>query len=260
MEINEKLNNRDKYFFDLDNTIWEWDSTKTGAKELIERLKSSGKTVKYFTDNSLLSRADYAKKLSSMGIKTEKQDIFTVGYALGRHLSENMVNKAYVIGESGLMDDLQETGIEITEESETIVIGFDRQLNYGKINRAFEILQNGGRIYICSNELYFNRSNSKIPHQGAFNRIFDDFDAKEIAGKPSDIFVDQFENYFNFNRHNSVLIGDSLSDIETGNKLRITTGALMSGDLDKEKISEAKNSQRPDFATPNLHKLKRRIL
>lgn len=260
MEISEKINNAENFFFDLDKTVWNRDSLTLGSEDLVHRLKQSGKNVYFHTDNTLFTREELARKLSSMGIKTEKEQIFNVGYALGRYLSENMVNKAYVIGETGLMDELEETGIEITENAETVIVGLDRQFNYDKMRRAFEIMENGGRMYICSTENSFNTGNSEKPHQGSYNSVFDNFENVETAGKPGDIFVEQFKDYFNYNRMNSIFIGDRLADIETGNRLGMSTGAVMSGNLTKPRIAKAGKRQKPDFGIPSLHKLRRRII
>ncbi len=260
MEISEELNRKDHFFLDLDNTVWDWDSLKPGAEELVHRLRQSDKQVKFHTDNTLMSREGYADKLSSMGIEAEKTDVFTVGYALARHLSENMVSKAYVVGETGLMEELERNGIEITEEAETVIFGYDRQFNYSKARKALETVENGGRVYLCSTEKYFQSSMTKKPHQGLFNRIFDDFDRTEIAGKPGELFVEQFKNYFDYNRTNSIFIGDRLADIETGKKLGMTTGGFIGGNLSKKKLRKAEKRQKPDFGVDNLQKLRRRIL
>lgn len=260
MEINEELNEKENFFFDLDKTIWNWDSMVIGAEDLIHNLKRSGKNIYYHTDNTLLSREGYANKITSLGVSADKDEVFTVGYALGKHLSENMVNKAYVMGESGLIEDLEEAGIEVTDDAETVIIGFDRQFNYRKIRRAFEILEEGGRLYICSTEKRFTTSANEIPHQGVLNQVFGGFENVEVAGKPGDIFLEQFRDYFDFESHNSIFIGDRLADMETGNKLGMTTGAVMSGTVNKSKLADAEDIQEPDFGIPSLHRLRRRIL
>ena len=91
MELNDYRN----FFFDLDRTLWNWDTTLIGAGDLIDTLNDAGKNVYFHTDNTLLSRKAYAEKLSSMGIRTNKENILTSGYVAAEILSKENINHPY---------------------------------------------------------------------------------------------------------------------------------------------------------------------
>ncbi|MFB6199634.1 MAG: HAD-IIA family hydrolase [Candidatus Nanohaloarchaea archaeon] len=248
------------FFFDLDNTLIRWNDTLIGAEDLIYTLKDKNKQVFYHTDNTLLSRQEYAEKLTEQGIPAEKQDVMTSGYVAAKKLEQKETTKTYAVGESGITKELEETGVKIVEDAENAVIGFDRQFNYDKIKRIHKILDNGGKAYLCSNEKTFNTGKTTIPHQHAINASIKSYGATELVGKPSQEFRDRFKKYFDYMVNHSIMIGDRLEDIETGNRLGMKTAAVMSGDLTKPRIAEAEQIQTPDFGISSLHRLKNRII
>ena len=256
----EELNQLKYFFFDLDKTLWNWDDTIIGAEDLIDSLKQSERQVFFHTDNTLLTRQEYARKLTSIGINAEKDQILTSGYVAAKHLAERNINNVYTLGESGLMDELEAQDIQVTEDSKTVVAGFDRQFNYNKLKRAAKILQNGGELLVCSNEKSFRTSKGEQPHQGPTNKALEQFSEAKLLGKPSPEFRNEFKSYFDYIVGKSAFIGDRLEDIETGNRLGMTTIAVMSGEITEEKLKEADEMQKPEYGLSSLHKLRRRVL
>jgi 4-nitrophenyl phosphatase len=253
----------DDFFFDLDKTIWNWDSTIIGAEDLIDTIREKGKNYYFHTDNTLLSREEYAKKLSNMGIPAEKNQIITSGYVAAEKIAEDGYKKVYAIGEKGLIDELEEQDLKVSENSEAIVIGLDRQFNYEKMRKAMKILSEDGKLYICSTEKTFRKTSGERPHQGPFNRALREFaeDSQvELVGKPGEAFQEKFRSYFSYFVSGAVFIGDREADIVTGKGLGMKTGAVMSGELTREEIAAMDEDDKPDFGLSNLNRLKRKIL
>lgn len=250
-----------RYFFlDLDKTLWNWDSTIIGAEDLVDSLREADKQVYFTTDNTLLSREEYARKLTDMGIPAEKEDILTSGYVAGEYLAQNDRTKAYVIGESGLIEELDEKEIEVSENTDTVIAGFDRNFNYRKLRKAHQIMEKGGETLICSTENVFRTSSGTQPHQGPFNQAFRDLGNARLIGKPSEFYQEVFRDYFDFYADTSMMIGDRLEDMKLGNQLGMTTVSVMSGDITREKLKAAADIEKPDYGLSNLARLKRRIL
>lgn len=256
MELDEFKN----FFFDLDKTLWNWDTTLVGAEDLVHTLRESGKNVYFHTDNTLLSREKYARKLTSMGISAEKQDVLTSSHVAAEFLESRNVRNAYVIGEDSLIEALERNDIDFSESSDTVVAGFDRQFSYNKLKRAMKILESGGELYLCSTEDTFRTSDGEIPHQGPVNRALQTFGEPKLLCKPGEEYLKVFKQYFSFYPSQSVMVGDRLADIETGNQLGMTTAAVMSGDITKKDIASATEMQKPDYGVSSLHKLRRKVL
>lgn len=248
------------FFLDIEKTLTRWDDTVIGAQDLVMSLRESGKKVKFHTDNTLLTRKKYAEKLRSLDIKASEQDIITSGYVTAQMLAEKNVNKAYVIGEEGLINELEKEDIEFSEDAENVVVGLDRQFNYNKLKRAQKILENGGEMYFCSSEKTFRTSKGDRPHQKAANKALEVFGEGELTGKPSGHFRKAFKDYFSYFPDNALFVGDRLADIETGNRLGMTTAAVLTGEISEEKLKRADEIQRPDYALSSLGKLRRRVL
>ncbi|MFQ3275446.1 MAG: HAD superfamily hydrolase (TIGR01450 family) [Candidatus Nanohaloarchaea archaeon] len=248
------------FFFDLDKTLWNWDEDIIGAVDLIDSLREADKKVYFHTDNTLLSREAYARKLNEMNIPAEKEDILTAGYVAGEYLNQNNETSAYVVGESGLIEELDEKDIDVKEKSDTVIVGFDRQFSYRKVENAMNILQNGGEAIICSTEKTFRTTKKKRPHQGVFNSAFEEMGETKLIGKPSEFYQQVFQDYFSYFPDASMFIGDRFADIETGNNLGMTTIAVMSGDIDRESLKKADEIQKPDYGLSSLARLKNRIL
>ncbi|MFB6144801.1 MAG: HAD-IIA family hydrolase [Candidatus Nanohaloarchaea archaeon] len=246
------------YFFDLDKTLWNWDENIIGAEDLIHSLRDAGKKVRFHTDNTILSRQGYAEKLTSMGIPAEKEDILTSGYVAAEHLASEGISQVYAVGENGLMEELQRNDIEVSENADVALIGFDRQFNYRKLKRVFKVGEQ--QVYVCSSENTFRTSSESMPHQGAFNAAVETFAETELLGKPSEAYRDKFRGYFSYFADASLFIGDRLADIETGNRLGMDTAAVMSGDIDRESLANAGEMQEPDYGVSSLAKLRRRVI
>ena len=122
-----------------------------------------------------------------------------------------------------------------------------------------EIMEDGEAL-ICSTEKMFRTSEGFQPHQGSFNQVFENFGETTLVGKPGEFYLEVFKDYFDFYADTSMFIGDRLEDIETGNRLGMTTVSVMSGEITRESLKKAEDVQRPDFGLSNLARLKRRII
>lgn len=248
------------FFFDIDKTLLNWDDTIIGAEDLIMSLKESGKNVRFHTDNTLLSRKQYAEKLRGMNIEASEKDIITSGYVTAKILAEKDITEAYVIGEEGLINELENQDIDFSQDAETVVVGLDRQFSYNKLKRAKKILDKGGDMYFCSTEKTFRKTSGERPHQLSMNKALSVFGEGEVTGKPSGYFRAVFQDYFSYLPDNSMFIGDRLADIETGNRLGMTTAVVMTGEISEDILKRADEIQRPDYGISSLAKLRRRVL
>ncbi|MFB6242133.1 MAG: HAD hydrolase-like protein [Candidatus Nanosalina sp.] len=256
MELREK----ETFFFDLDKTLWNWDSLTIGAADLIDTLRSSGRDVYFHTDNSLLSSSEYVQKLNDLGIKAKKEDILTPGYVAAQTLHDRDTRKVYVSGEAGLIQELEEEGIEVTQDADTALVGLDRQFSYSKLEKIMKIAENDGKILLCSSETTFRRSKGEKPHQGPVNKAAGELGDTELIGKPSKHFRKAFKDYFPYFTGKSVFIGDRFADVETGNRLGMTTAAVLSGEINEKKLKAAEEDEVPDYVLTSLNKLRRRII
>ena len=170
----ELVDATETFIFDCDGVIWKGDSLIEGVPETLELLRSMGKRLIFVTNNSTKSRAGYTKKFESLGLKVNAEEIFSSSFAAAAYLeSIDFKKKAYVVGETGILEELDGVGIkhiggesdagkQVTlasgelmhhdEDVGAVIVGFDRNINYYKIQYAtLCIRENPGCMFIATN-------------------------------------------------------------------------------------------------------------
>ena len=95
------------YVFDLDGTVYLGDELLPEAKETLGELKARSNVV-YLTNKPLETPADYAAKLTRLGVETSPEEVISSTDALllylGRHAPEA---RLFVVGERPLVQLLE---------------------------------------------------------------------------------------------------------------------------------------------------------
>jgi ribonucleotide monophosphatase NagD (HAD superfamily) len=81
-------------------------------------LIAPGKRIIFVTNNASKSRAQYKQVFDKLGIEAKKEEIFGSAFASAVYLSQILKfpkdKRVYVIGESGIEQELDEVGIQYT--------------------------------------------------------------------------------------------------------------------------------------------------
>jgi len=248
-------------FLDLDSTVWYWDELTEGAEDALKSLNRSGVDLRFFTDNTLLTSKDYARKLTQMSLDVTEEQVLGVEKVLGDYLREKSINDAYVLGNSNFINFLSDY-IEIDENSDNIIVGFDQQTNYQKIDRAFQLAGENSKTIICSKEKKFRKGSQKHLHQDFVNKTIENSSKAETLylGKASKKYRKKFRKHFTYYPTNSLLIGDSKEDIILGNHLGMTTALITTGDVSKSDFKNFEGMAEPDYGISHLGRLRSKIL
>src|SRR5699024_6424402 len=118
------------HLFDLDGTIYLGGELLPGAERTIATLTGTGAAVRYVTNNPTRLPADYAAKLTGLGIPTHPDEVITSVTATTMWLRENHPEAAvYPIGEPPLLEALREAGVRLSSEPaeiDFVLASFDR--------------------------------------------------------------------------------------------------------------------------------------
>src|SRR5207302_483882 len=120
-----------------------------GAAETIAALRADGRRVAFLSNKPLATRADYAEKLTRLGIPTVADDVINSSLVLARHLRRLDVGApVFVIGEPPLVAELSAHGFEPRTDARVrwVVIAFDRTFDYAKLNTALQAVRGGARL------------------------------------------------------------------------------------------------------------------
>src|SRR5262245_46319986 len=98
----------DVYIFDLDGTVYLGESLLPTAGETITWLREQGKRTVFLSNNPTQTRAQYAQKLTDLGLPTPAEAVINSSLVMVNYLQQTMPGaRPYVVGESSLCRELE---------------------------------------------------------------------------------------------------------------------------------------------------------
>lgn len=250
------------FVFGLDGTLWKWSELVKDAKRTVKKLKKEGKNIYIVTNNALLTRDGVAKRLNKLGLKIKSDSILTSGHVAAQVLADRGVNKAYVLGEQGLIDELTAKDIKISDSCKDVVVALDRNMNYWKLAKAAKLINKGANFWITGTASAIDVGKRKIPGEGAYIEALKTITGQKpkLLGKPSDHMKNALSDKFGFYPEKTIMIGDSLqTDIALGNKLGLRTGLVLGGESKKEDLRNASGIMVPNFVFQDIKRILRKV-
>ncbi|MDD3171314.1 MAG: HAD-IIA family hydrolase [Bacilli bacterium] len=245
------LKNIEMFLLDMDGTIYLDDILFDGAKDFIDSIIKNHKKYIFMTNNSSKSKIDYINKMKRLGVLCQDDNIFTSGMAMGIYLQENYQDKkVYFLGTTALKEELKLYDVKFVEENPDIVlVGFDRELCYQRLEKACEFLDNGA-IFLATNcDLVCPIKDGRyIPDCGSICHMLTLATKKKptYIGKPNPYMIDILAEKFNVKKENIAVVGDRIyTDITAGYNANVTTICVLSGESTLQTIEES--SIKPDY-------------
>eukprot|EP00879_Flechtneria_rotunda_P009820 GHRR01010270.1.p1 GENE.GHRR01010270.1~~GHRR01010270.1.p1 ORF type:complete len:342 (+),score=115.80 GHRR01010270.1:148-1173(+) len=277
------IDNVDCFIFDCDGVIWRGDSVIDGVPETLDMLRGMGKRLVFVTNNSTKSRAGYLGKFTGLGLNVKAEEIYSSSYAAAAYLeSINFDKKVYVIGETGILEELDLKGIkylggpedatkvvklqkgeymEHDPEVGAVVVGFDRYINYYKIQYAtLCIRENPGCMFIATNQdavTHLTDAQEWAGNGSMVGAIRGSTKREPVTvGKPAEFMLDNIAKTFGLQRQQICMVGDRLdTDILFGKNGGLTTCLVLSGVTDEKMLLSPENKVHPDYYMSQLSEL-----
>ena len=143
------------YVFDLDGTVYLGDALLPDAAETIAALRAADSRLIYVTNKPLQTAADYAAKLTRLGVSTTRDDVVTSVDALIDYLGREHPGATVLpVAEASTTGELRAAGIALTTDpaaAQVVVVSFDRTFDYAKLNAAFQAVRYGGAAIVATN-------------------------------------------------------------------------------------------------------------
>ncbi|MHA1230181.1 MAG: HAD-IIA family hydrolase [Candidatus Helarchaeota archaeon] len=240
----------DLFILDLDGVIYEGNSLLEGASEFLETLNNNEKQVYVLTNNSTLTREMYYQKLVQLGINIPITNIFTSAYSTALYITQNYGKQktVFVIGEIGLMEELNEMGIKPVNREQNsnlpntvdfVVAGLDRYFNYDKMAIALRYFLNGAIFIASNNDPTLPTDKGILPGAGSIIAALSTCFGKGpviIVGKPNPFSVKLILDKADVPPKRAVIIGDRYTtDISAGLNAKINTIMVLTGAGKSEK-------------------------
>ena len=253
------------YVFDLDGTVYLGDALLPGAKRTVETLRARGSHVVFLSNKPLETRADYAAKLTRLGIPTSPDEVINSSWVMARWLVREAPGAAlFVIGEQPLLDELREAGFRLTEEPGEIafvVASFDRTFEYHKLQVAFDAIRAGARFVATNADRYCPIPGGGLPDAAATIGAIEGctgVKVEVVVGKPSPITVRAILARLQLPASECIIIGDRLeTDMFMGLEAGMATAVVLTGVTTPEFL--AASDIQPDYALRCLDELLQRV-
>lgn len=257
-----------KYFlFDIDGTLAVDDTLFEGSRELIAHIESVGGRAFFITNNSTKSRKDYMEKFSRWGIVTDIEQFVTASYATCRYLKEHYKDrKLFVMGTESFIEEVRSYGLAVTDKAEEdvacVVAGFDRTLDYTKVEAACELLFRPEVGYVGTNPDYrCPTSFGFIPDCGGICEMLNVTVDRVpyFVGKPNKDIALMCMEQVNARADEVLVVGDRLyTDIACGIRAEVETALVLTGEARAEDLKDTKFQ--PDYVYDDIMALYRSCL
>ena len=224
------------WLFDLDGTIYLGERLIPGADAAIAALRAAGRRVAFLSNKPLQTRAEYAAKLTRLGVPAAPADVINSSLVLARYLRDRDPGApVFVIGEPPMLDEMRAHGFEVRPDERVrwVVIAFDRTFDYAKLNIAPQAVKQGARLIATNPDRTCPVEGGEIPDCAGMIAAVEavtDKKVEAIVGKPSPIILEVALAALGVPARDAAIVGDRIeTDIVMGRRLGLGTVLVLSG-------------------------------
>jgi arabinose operon protein AraL len=224
------------WLFDLDGTIYLGERLIPGADAAVAAVRAAGRRVAFLSNKPLQTRAEYAAKLSRLGVPAAPDDVINSSLVLARHLrARDPGAPVFVIGEPPMLEEMRAHGFEVRPDEHVrwVVIAFDRTFDYAKLNTALQAVKRGARLIATNPDRTCPVEGGEIPDCAGMIAAVEavtDRKVEAIVGKPSPIILEVALAALGVPAHEAAIVGDRIeTDIVMGRRLGLGTVLVLSG-------------------------------
>ena len=235
------------FLFDMDGTLYLGNRLYDFTTELLAQIRRTGGRYLFMTNNSSKSVADYIKKLAKLGIEAAREDFITSSQATAYYLKKHHNGQIlYVCGTNSLKEELRSEGFTVTEDAEEaqcIVMGFDTELTFKKLEDVSWLLLTREIPFIATNpDLVCPTEFGSVPDCGSVCQMIYNATGKRpvVIGKPSPLMPELAMERLGVSKEETCVIGDRIyTDVKSGLNAGITGILVMSGETTPQILAES---------------------
>ncbi len=224
------------WLLDLDGTVYLGERLIPGADTAIAALRAAGRRVAFLSNKPLQTRAEYAAKLTRLGVPASPDDVINSSLVLARYLRDRDPGApVFVIGEPPMLEEMRAHGFEVRPDERVrwVVIAFDRTFDYAKLNIALQAVKQGARLIATNPDRTCPVEGGEIPDCAGMIAAVEavtDRKVEVIVGKPSPIILEVALAALGVPANDAVIVGDRIeTDMVMGRRLGLGTVLVLSG-------------------------------
>jgi len=218
--------------------LWRGQTALPGLKDFFGLIHDLDLEYMLVTNNSSRTPAQYVRKLAGMGITTTADHILNSAIAAARHIADRQPGASvFAIGGPGVKEAAVTHGLEFHNEADTeavdyVVVGWDRDLTWGKLATATRLILDGATFIGTNPDKTFPLEDALAPGNGAQTAALTAATGIEpiMAGKPAGPLYQQAMQLMHTTPETTLVLGDRLdTDILGGIRLGMPTALLLTG-------------------------------
>jgi len=249
-EFRQRLKSVKCLLLDLDGTLYQEDSLFDFTLEFLSGLDRHNIQKMYVTNNSSKGRADYYKKLHSMGISLTEDEIYSSSDATLDYLKQKTnYRKIFLLGTPSLESAFITAGFTLTTDAQCVVMGYDKTLTYEKLNQAYQLIKSGVPFIVTHPDLLCPTTGGGFDIDlGALMQPLIHATGVEpvVIGKPNGPFIEGLLNKLSagsqkiFDRRSLAIMGDRLyTDIRTGKDNGFLSILVLTGEATRDAVEQS---------------------
>jgi len=250
------------FLFDMDGvlSIGKEHPRYLAGRKVVARIKSAGKQTFVLTNNSTHSRREVHRSLAHLGFDFGVEDVLTSSYLTGIYLTQKFGEaKFFLVGEDGLRHELEAENHHFTDSKpDVVVVGFDRQLNYRKLDLALRFLRKGIPLIGSYGGAVYMSENGPALSAGPIIKALEYGSRRKavMIGKPSPRMFRLALKLAHEEAKYAVMVGDQIeTDLTGAKKAGVHTILVLSGVETEDSIK--RSAVKPELVIENADLLTR---
>jgi glycerol-1-phosphatase len=252
--------------FDLDGVIYRGTDAVPGAAELVAWLHGRDVHVRFATNNSMATRADYVARLGAMGITTEIEEVVTSTSATVDHLARHApeVRSVLAVGADSMRRELEEAGLEVTLAADArptlpggrlegrfdaVIVGLDPALDYARLSSAMAAVADGARLIATNADSRYPTPAGFLPGAGSIVAALATATGAtpEVIGKPEPAMFRSMLESTGIPGTSCVVVGDNPdADMVGAHRAGCASILVLTGVADAGVAAALAGERRPD--------------
>jgi NagD protein len=227
---------------DMDGVLVRGRAIIPGAREFLERLVAEGRQYLVMTNNSLYPPGILQHRLARIGLEVPADRIHTSALATAQFLdAQRPRGSAYVIGEDGLFEALEDIGYTFTDQApDYVVLGETQDYSFDRITRAIRLIAGGARFLATNPDVSGPSEEGLVPATGAVAALIERAigAAPYYIGKPNPLMIRTALRRLGEHSENAIMVGDRMdTDILIGLESGLETVLVLTGVTSRELVA-----------------------
>ncbi len=259
--IRELLLSKKFFILDGDGTLYLWDKALPGSKGFIERIRELNREFIILSNNDSESKKNRLRSLKNLlDVEINENELLLTNELVEDFLAKRKIKKFDGLISNDFKEELLEHGFYYDEVNpDLLLIGFDVNLNYDKIVRIINHINNGKKFILTHiDPLCPYKGGKAIPDAGIISYMITASTGKKpwiTLGKPFKSTISYILNKYNVKKKDCIIIGDRLgTDIKMANESKIDSIWLTASEKNSSSILK-KSNYKPNFSVKSIYEV-----